>query len=363
MRRTVLALLALLAALLAAAPARAGVQASFDCAAAKGAIEAAICADPALAEADRTLAALYADAQISAWGAGPSNQLAAQREWLKSRDGCAGDRGKLEETIGQCLLAAYKVRNSALAVATLFVNPGRSFAVLRADDPDMAPLYEAIYHYTIGLPGDRPRVLALVRPYWDKLHREDYAGYGASILDDSIKTPDRIIASDANFGQFLYVASAYAEAGADGVIDHRFPCAAIVRRPGLLSAVSAVFGSTLDNFGLRDDCDATLPPQPRLSALLLQTSSIDPACEEGTIRFALYRDAAVTRTSAALGLPLPKDLFRGTPGLTDAKLAAAAEAELADQYQRWAKMPAAKAAARAHDWVRALLVYQATCGE
>src|SRR5215469_14519911 len=87
LRMPLAAALALLGA--AIVPGRAGAapdQPSFDCAGARGRIEAAVCADPGLVARDRTMAQLYPLVRTDVLGLGPSDQLARQRQWLQSRD-------------------------------------------------------------------------------------------------------------------------------------------------------------------------------------------------------------------------------------------------------------------------------------
>ena len=80
MRMTALAI-----ACLGAGLAVAGERPSYDCARASGRVEAAICADPGLAQLDRELARVY---QLARQADGAA-LVAAQRRWLSERDGCA----------------------------------------------------------------------------------------------------------------------------------------------------------------------------------------------------------------------------------------------------------------------------------
>lgn len=84
MRMTALAI-----ACLGAGLAVAGERPSYDCARASGRVEAAICADPGLAQLDRELARVY---QLARQADGAA-LVAAQRRWLSERDGCASAAG------------------------------------------------------------------------------------------------------------------------------------------------------------------------------------------------------------------------------------------------------------------------------
>lgn len=206
------------------------------------------------------MAALFAATATSAWGKGPSNQRAVQRDWLAGRDTCAGPEqaAKGSSDLNGCLLMAYRQRNGDLAVAALFTERELALTVLRRVKPGMAGLYEAVALYTDAGPGRNARLDALLLPYWQKLQSGDWS-YGQSIVADQITSPGEITLSDKNFGLFGYVVSAYL-GDDEEVISHPFPCAALVRRPGLVSAVMPRFGSTFDSFTFQADCSATLPP-------------------------------------------------------------------------------------------------------
>lgn len=359
MLRKVLLIMAILLGGQAAAPLGAAnpVVAGFDCAKAATRIERAICSDPELASEDRDLAQLYQAAQTSAWGKGPSNQPQVQREWIANRNGCSGPK---VENLKSCLMMSYHQRNGDLAVAVLLTSPDLAIPVLKRVKPQMADLYQAIARYTELGPGRDARIDALLLPYWNRLQSGDWH-YGQSIVEDTIKSPADITRSDKHFGLFAYVVSAYL-GDDEEVISHPFPCAALIRRSGLVAAVSPVFGSTFDNFALYDDCSSTLPPQPRLDALIQNLTLVDLDCEQGTIRFALYKDSALEIASARIGLspgpgraqPIPRRL---------ARLAGPAIAELADQYWRYAGMDKATAQRRARIWIGNLANYRASCGE
>ncbi len=119
-------LIALGLALCAAASASAATDAagpSFDCSRASGEIERAICADPQLAAADRTMGELFAALRTSAFGEGPSNYVKSQRAWLKERAACAPLDKEIYSSVTECLLSRYESRNITLAQSAIFAAP------------------------------------------------------------------------------------------------------------------------------------------------------------------------------------------------------------------------------------------------
>src|SRR6476661_8510428 len=86
-----------------AAPALAAPVPSFDCSTAKNVIDKTICGDHELSEVDAVMARLYAASRASAFGRGPSNELAVQREWLKGREECAKPGNPGDESRWECL--------------------------------------------------------------------------------------------------------------------------------------------------------------------------------------------------------------------------------------------------------------------
>jgi uncharacterized protein YecT (DUF1311 family) len=93
-------------------------RASFDCAKASSPIELAICADPALAAADRRVAASYAAARAHAPAAWREPLRESQRSWLTSMAGTCvpGDLAQREAgaTIVSCRRAKFDERVRAL---------------------------------------------------------------------------------------------------------------------------------------------------------------------------------------------------------------------------------------------------------
>ncbi|MBS0518862.1 MAG: DUF3298 domain-containing protein [Proteobacteria bacterium] len=106
-------LLAALAAAGLAAPAWAQSGASFDCAKASNTIERTICARPELAQADRTLAAVYAALAGKLSGAAKDHLVKDQVAWIAARNkACTGDT----EEIARCLKDRYVSRTQSLRV-------------------------------------------------------------------------------------------------------------------------------------------------------------------------------------------------------------------------------------------------------
>ncbi len=197
---------------------------SFDCLLTKDLIERTICDNSVLAEQDALMSQLYAATRTSALGQGPSNELAAQREWLKNRSSCrALDRSTKPSRV-ECLREAPdKDRNQGLAVAALFTEPALARETLRRIDPEGAPLYEALVGY-VNAPEEtnwatapqRPQMIRLLQPYFDRFATDGDLTYGHDILTSAkILTPLRCAEIGRNFVQFPQVASAYSGAQTD----------------------------------------------------------------------------------------------------------------------------------------------------
>jgi hypothetical protein len=342
-------------------PEKASAKPSFDCSKATAAIEKAICDDPALAEADHRMAQMYALAQTSAFGKGKSSQLSAQREWMKSRNDCstpASDNGKTVE----CLAGMYRDRNAALAVALLLDNPDIALPSLRKDVPQLASLYEALQLYMTSDPKKRDRAVALLSPYFAKMAADPEKNFGYSVLTGIAASAEEAVTSDYKLGATLSIMSIYIDEEGDRA-ESRFPCAALVRRPEMMSAIKPYFGSTLDNFLMSSNCDDTLPAQPRLIALRNALNGYwKDDCGGGTIRFAVYRGFAAQVIAAQIGQPVGDS--RVAPlqrkGLKP-QLVTAAFAELSDQYQRYRGMDKAEAEQRARAWLGVLIQDAGKC--
>jgi uncharacterized protein len=347
---------------------------SFSCQAAGTPVEKAICADPALARADREMAALFALTRTSAFGQGPSNQLTAQRAALRGMRSCArDDRTRLKE----CLAGAYDRRNAQLAVAALMSAPETALATARRVDPGFAPVLEAVWLWAaepVDADWSRPqralakaRIAKLLSPYLKDLLTQEDQSFGRSILTDpgtdgmAVTSTEDLFKSDRHFAAFLNVLGPYLpEAGPDG--RRTLPCAAIVRHPALLRATGSLFGSTMDNFVFDNDCEHSLPPTPALATLDEKLTRAWPECD-GTIRFAAYRSYATALDEARLGRGVsdPKGNSPTRRGVTAADVTAA-RTELADYYTRYLGKIPAQAAAMAKDAVAAVLSSAQECG-
>lgn len=284
---------------------------SFDCAKTTDVIEQTICGDQKLAQADSVMARLFAAARFSAFGEGPSSELALQRKWLKDRVDCLDFKKRMiYESRAHCLARHYEFRNHDLAVAALFTEPELALTTLRQLDPEVAPLYEAIADYVTG--AGRQHIEQLVEPYFTRFRSGSDMSY---LSNNGINAPADAVKSEENFVEFLQVASAFLQTG-----DPRgFPCAAIVRRPGLLGAEDSYFGGAIDNAIFRSDCSETLPPLPKLDALVKAINHSWPTCE-GISRFQIYRTFELDVDRARLGIdgvadkgevPRPKGVAAG----------------------------------------------------
>jgi hypothetical protein len=260
---------------------------SFGCHGNASPAEGAICSDPKLAAEDRFMARLYALSQVSAFGSGRSNEFAAQREWLRSRDYACRNADPT------CLVGMYQDRNERLAIAVLFSHPEVALPEIRRVDPDAAGLLQAIYLYARSgklSEADRQRIARLLEPF---------AGPpgGVGSFD-----PVLAVKSDSAFAEFIGTRSAFLAGNSARQYAPVFPCAAMVRKPKLVGATAPRFGSTMDSFIIYSDCEDTLPPLPKLSALVGRgmTGMHDAECGGGTIRFGDYRAFANDAVAAQL---------------------------------------------------------------
>lgn len=259
-------------------------QPSFSCAS-PDAIEAAICADPALSSRDRAMSVLYTASLKGESAAAPSPQRAAQRAWLKTRKEC------LNDDLRKCLAQQYDARLNSLAVAALFQSKDAALAELARQDPKVRPIYEAIYLYATR-DTQAARIAAvepLIAPIFNAL-----SGMPTALFED-IPDARAAASSDDAFALFLDVAS---------VSDYALtlPCDALVRRPGLIHALGAQYGGAIDGQLIQADCASTLPALPRLEDLVRAAGSVQETCE-GTIRFSLGRNAGKTLVAVRLHRP------------------------------------------------------------
>jgi uncharacterized protein len=267
---------------------------SFSCKSASG-IEEVICRDAALSAADRRLAALYRAAKAGAAGNG-SNQLAAQRQWLKDRDArCSASAAKKggHRTARDCIAAAYDDRIRALAIANLISTPRLSLEELRAVAPKAAPYYEAVLAYaTIDSPPERAKA---VETKLAPLYATMSPGVqdGLNYVGKQAITPRQAASSDAGIAQFFDISSMQDD------LSLTWPCAALIKRPGLIAGLGSIWGGAIDGLVPSSDCEETLPSPPELSALSQAGINAQPPCE-GTIRFSTGRDYAMLEDAVRL---------------------------------------------------------------
>ena len=360
-------LLAALALLSGSSPSRAqNGQLGFDCSRASTSVEKLICADQSLAQADATMAQLFGLAKISAFGRGASNQLASQRDWLRSRADCM-----TADDPRECVATRYHERNSELAVAILTNQPSVALPVLRQTAPAAAPLYEALQLYLTkpasgnwadpAYRGTGEKVAKLLAPFFAGLGKDESQSYGLGVLQDVASSPADAISSDAKMAAAFGIIAVYLpDDRTAGAVT--FPCAAIISRPEMVKVAEPYFGSTLDNFLPSPDCGQTLPAQPRLEALVkaLDGYWVDD-CGGGSIRFAYYRSFDQLVTSARIGLPVGAEKSKLARKGLKPQLTNAAVTELADQYQRYNGLSAAEANKRARYWLGAMITSAGEC--
>jgi uncharacterized protein len=334
-----------------AAPALAGP--SFDCARARSPIETAICADPELAKRDRTLTALYRASLADALVRHASPELSLQRKWLAARDAkCAAEPNHA------CLARSYDFRLADLAVAALFQAPDLALAELRRQDARRADLYEAVWRFaTLDDEDARTRAVEpVIRPVFQALKGQPWSGP----LQD-VSTARDIAASETDFATLIDVAGATEDYGIT------FPCTAILKRPGLIFALSGLYGNTLDGALGQSNCESVLPPLPKLDALEKAWSEawdVAHPDQTGSIRFLGFRDharavtAVRTHVLPAFDVPSAVDARRiGVPAFRAAhrELVQAARTELTLYYTEAFKLGPATAHRDAELGVAAVL--------
>jgi uncharacterized protein len=258
-------------------------------------IEAVICQDGALSAADRQMAVLYQLAKPGPLNLG-SSQLAAQRQWLKQRNGgCASGawRKTASRSLRACIADAYRERLTALAVADLFAAPQLALAELRETDPKSAPYYEAVLDYaTIADPARRTLVVgAKLAPFYATLSPRlqdglKYAGAKATTARDAAS-------SDQGFTQFFDISSMMDD------IDLVWPCAALIKRPGLVAGLGSLWGGAIDNAVPASDCENALPAPAGLAMLGRAAFDAQPPCNV-SIRFTTGRDYAMLEDAVRL---------------------------------------------------------------
>ncbi len=352
-------------------------QESLSCAGARDAVAAAVCASPALSAAGREMAALYAVDRVSAFGAGPSNEAAAQRRALDEMRGCAERAGR--EAVTRCLQRIEDRRSFELATAAVMRSPDLALPVLRRTDPAYAPVIEAVALWASepvdadwSAPvraGQRSRILALLGPAMGDLLTRDDETFGRQVLTDpagdglAVKRVEDVLIDERHFARFLQVigpylkdSGPYLENGTVTRPNRPLPCAAVVRHPALLAATESIFGSTFDTFVFGTDCEQTLPPTPALTALVRRAAGGWPACG-GTVRYAIVDSFATGVDAARLGRVAhgPKMAHPPRPRGVGPGDIAAARRQLAGSYARYLGRSRAAAEALAADAVADIL--------
>ncbi len=293
---------------------------SFACAGATGAA-AIVCTDKDLSAEDRTLSTLYAATRVAATGAGASNEQTAQRTWLHDLDSqCAKGTAKAQH---DCVKTSYDTRVEMLAQAALFTDHAAAMTALRHLTPDDAPIYEAIWLYsTIDDAKQRQtKVAEAVAPVYAAF--DDGVRQAIKALGGP-ETAQEAASSDASFGLFVDLATV------EGGHSIGWPCAALLKRPGLIAAMGSLYGSTKDNVLPYDDCSDTMPPAPAFTAFADKPFDGVPECD-GTIRFGSYRTYSQYTTAALLHRP---DFWAKIPVLDGGKPEARFRAKHATEIAR-----------------------------
>jgi uncharacterized protein len=273
---------------------------SFDCAK-PSEIEAVICADPKLSAADRRMVELYKLALPGALGTG-SNQLSAQRSWLKERDkACAKGAWKSPyKSLQGCVAAEYDERLEALAIAALMIEPKESLGEIGQLAPKAAPFYKMLYDYaSIDDPSRRARTIeAELAPIYAAMDADMRQRLQAP-PDYSAGTAHDAAASDANFAAFFSISAVL---GNDDIgRDLTWPCAVLVKRPGLVVGLGSYFGGAIDGSVPGSDCEDAMPPTREATALSDAAEAAQPPCE-GSIRFSTGREYVKLQDAVRLHL-------------------------------------------------------------
>lgn len=252
-------------------------------------IEALICSDTELSAYDRRMTSLFAETRQAAFGGSPSQELAAQRDWLKERNNIC-ESGGLAHT---CLESTYRQRIVDLARAAMFIDPKETLRTLDEIVPDAAPMYRAMYLYTtIRNPRRRTQaVLPLIKPYYDR-----HGGDG-SYQGDIASLPDAV-ASDRKFGMF--VAWTWLQGGY--LTQIAWPCRTLVTHPALIDTMAPLWGGAADVAIPGSDCRETASEVPGLTELIHAAENAAPQCD-GTIQFTTGRAFEQLETAVRLHRP------------------------------------------------------------
>ena len=270
----VLPTLALLAPLALCHPAKAE---GIDCSKASTYVDKFKCANADLKAQDDVMARLYAVARVNMYGKGPSGEIATQKKWLHTAAQQAHCMAMAADKRAGCIIEEYKSRNLELAFSAMPKAPEAALQVLRDQNIDTEPYYEALTIFTSepdgadwlapALSAKREKIEKLVAAAFvgDKKDKDaDSDGHFNSLLfeDASVATPDDILKSSRNFAGFFRAVTYDAQTP--------LPCGYVVSHQGLLDATNSYFGATSDNFIVQTDCDVTAPTAPKFNALIKQ---------------------------------------------------------------------------------------------
>ncbi len=369
-----LTVLALLAPLALCHPAKAK---GIDCSKASTSVDKFKCTNADLKAQDDVMARLYAVARVNMYGKGPSGEIATQKKWLHTAAQQAQCMAMAADKRAGCIIEEYKSRNLELAFSAMPKAPDAALQVLRDQNIDTEPYYEALTIFTSepdgtdwlapALSTKREKIEKLVAPAFaakDKNKDEESDGHFNSLLfeDASVATPDDILKSSRNFAGFFRAVTYDAQTP--------LPCGYVVSHQGLLDATNSYFGATSDNFIVQTDCDVTAPTAPKFSALIKQINDKWPQCD-GTIRFAAYREFAVAvdrvLSPSARAIedfkataPLIKEEEHSLIGVSP-KVITAAKLEMTNYYMKYLGVTQTKAALFAQGKIADVLAHGQQC--
>lgn len=328
-----------------------------NCSKANSYVDKLICTNADVKAQDDAMAELYAAARVNIYGKGQSGEIANQKHWLATHALCLP---LVEAKRITCVLDQYKSRNLELAFSAMPRAPEAALKVLRAQNIDTEPYYEALTIFTSepdgvdwlapALSAKREKIEKLVAPAFAANKKNQDAesdGHFNSLLfeDASVTTPDDILKSSRNFAGFFRAVTYDAQTP--------LPCGYVVSHQGLLDATNSYFGATSDNFIVQTDCDVTAPTAPKFNALIKQINDQWPQCD-GTIRFAAYREFAVVVDRVLSPSARAIEDFKPTAPLTKEeehplvgvypKVITAAKLEMTDYYMKYLGVTQTKAA-------------------
>lgn len=279
---------------------------SFDCKAAGTVVEKAICADPALADADQELANTYKRLLALADTEGRDRLRAEQRAWLGQRNQCGTAANP-----GRCLADTLRGRVQALnaEMPAAVAGVARTVASIPADAQGaarrLADIRDSLgkgwtaYLLRYGQAADRARAAATMR--------EAIAGIDDTYAREVAEMGD--LAADEGFLTALRIVSDHYEMA--------WPCF-VMERHGqpAWKAQGPLYGSSRDGAGPMPDCPdgGALLATPAWKAVedLLAPMLGAAFARTGTIRSTFGRQMAIEHMMSAVD---PRLLVEGTPPL------------------------------------------------